>query len=326
MKNRIIFIDISKGILILCVVIGHVINFNNLGTAFLKTVIYTFHMPAFFVVSGMLIKKEKIRKLPLKEFIIIKGKKLIIPYIIFELIAGILHIFLFETEIVNLMIIIKNMLTLHCNLGANWFLPTLFFAEILLFLFVKSGDYKLKYIIPFLGFVCAFIFANKTIYFVDVICRIFVAFSFLVFGYLFKDFLSKKNLFIFCIATIGLIMISYLNGVVDLSLRQFNNPLLYVIGGLLGTISILNLSHFIRENRLLQYLGLNSLIIMGIHQDIYEVISFLLIDLIDGSYSIINQVFIFFLVLSCNVAIILFYKKIIFYIKKLWFQINKTKY
>lgn len=51
--DRQIYIDCAKGILIICVVIGHVINFEYLYTSAVKTVICVFHMPAFFIISGI---------------------------------------------------------------------------------------------------------------------------------------------------------------------------------------------------------------------------------------------------------------------------------
>lgn len=56
--DRMLYIDISKGILIILVVIGHILNFEYFLTKSIKTIIYTFHMPAFFVISGILIKPE----------------------------------------------------------------------------------------------------------------------------------------------------------------------------------------------------------------------------------------------------------------------------
>lgn len=58
--DRKIYIDVAKGILIICVVIGHVINFEYFFTAVVKTIICSFHMSAFFIISGILVKPEKL--------------------------------------------------------------------------------------------------------------------------------------------------------------------------------------------------------------------------------------------------------------------------
>lgn len=52
--NRISFIDQLKGITILLVVIGHLIEHNAGRDNFLWTFIYSFHMPLFMFISGYL--------------------------------------------------------------------------------------------------------------------------------------------------------------------------------------------------------------------------------------------------------------------------------
>ena len=52
--NRMNHIDIAKGILMIFVIIGHIINLNIYLTYVIKSFIYSFHMPAFFVITGIL--------------------------------------------------------------------------------------------------------------------------------------------------------------------------------------------------------------------------------------------------------------------------------
>lgn len=42
MKNRVKYIDIARGIAILCIILGH------LGNATINRIVYTFHVPIFF--------------------------------------------------------------------------------------------------------------------------------------------------------------------------------------------------------------------------------------------------------------------------------------
>lgn len=51
-SKRIEWIDIAKGIAIMLVVIAHTIGFGDTGPV-LKTIIYSFHMPFFFIMSGI---------------------------------------------------------------------------------------------------------------------------------------------------------------------------------------------------------------------------------------------------------------------------------
>ena len=71
-KQRLRFIDIAKGIGIICVIIGHTVEHGS----FLFNVIFSFHMPLFFIVSGMLFKKADWSTLIKKRF-----SSLIVPYL-----------------------------------------------------------------------------------------------------------------------------------------------------------------------------------------------------------------------------------------------------
>ena len=54
MKERLEYIDTARGILIILVVIGHIWQ-----AGFVHNFIYSFHMPAFFFISGMLMSHTR---------------------------------------------------------------------------------------------------------------------------------------------------------------------------------------------------------------------------------------------------------------------------
>lgn len=60
-------INIFKGVLILLVIIGHIL-IGPLNDNFIRFIIYSFHMPLFFFISGYLIKFDKLKMMSLKEF------------------------------------------------------------------------------------------------------------------------------------------------------------------------------------------------------------------------------------------------------------------
>lgn len=110
---RIDWIDLTKGIAIFLMVCGHTsipLSISNW--------IWSFHMPLFFIISGILFNATKYPNFNL--FIKKRGKTLIIPYIIFSLIT---------------------LLTIHdqtlkewlykgwINGCALWFIPVLFFCR-----------------------------------------------------------------------------------------------------------------------------------------------------------------------------------------------------
>lgn len=116
-KQRDYLFDNYKAFLIVLVVIGHFIENsydNNLFLTTLKWLIVSFHMPAFIFISGYFSK----RKLPFRVLI----QKLVIPYLIFELLYYFLYV----------MIIHKPTgLYLMYPKFSLWYLQALFFWRLL---------------------------------------------------------------------------------------------------------------------------------------------------------------------------------------------------
>lgn len=78
MKERIAWIDIAKGLCIIFVVLGHVMN-----PGFIRTYVYSFHMPLFFFLGGICYK----HKYRFKDFIAKRAKSILIPYFAFSVIS-----------------------------------------------------------------------------------------------------------------------------------------------------------------------------------------------------------------------------------------------
>lgn len=51
-KSRIAWVDLAKGITILLVIIGHTVSYNKYGST-LRGLIFSFHMPLFFILSSL---------------------------------------------------------------------------------------------------------------------------------------------------------------------------------------------------------------------------------------------------------------------------------
>ncbi|PLS16436.1 acyltransferase [Bacillus sp. M6-12] len=129
MRPRDYYFDNAKFILIFFVVFGHLlktfIEDNEIIYSLYKT-IYTFHMPAFILVSGFFAKgiyeKGYVRKF---------AKKLILPYIIFQIIYSIFYFYLYSKSTFKM-----DLLNPHWSL---WFLISLFFWNLMLLAFSKAG-------------------------------------------------------------------------------------------------------------------------------------------------------------------------------------------
>ena len=94
-KKRLLWADVSKGYLIILVVLGHVIqSFENATYEdnLLWKIIYSFHMPAFFAISGFFAYKNKSHQnessnnVPFGNLIYRRFLQLLVPYFIWSLV------------------------------------------------------------------------------------------------------------------------------------------------------------------------------------------------------------------------------------------------
>lgn len=74
MSKRIGWIDIARGIAILFVIIGH--SLGNYMSTYFANLIYVFHMPIFFILSGYLYREKKRKRFLHSSFF-----NLLVPYI-----------------------------------------------------------------------------------------------------------------------------------------------------------------------------------------------------------------------------------------------------
>ena len=68
--GRLRFVDIAKGISIICIILGH------LGIHNITRVVFTFHVPIFFLITGYFVS----RKEGVRDFAIKKARTLLVPY------------------------------------------------------------------------------------------------------------------------------------------------------------------------------------------------------------------------------------------------------
>ena len=125
---------IAKGITIILVVIGH-FSSTSMPNYFIeiKKIIYTFHMPLFFILSGFLYSYSKYS---FKELVILKVRRLVFPFISVSLIffivkyigAFFVHI---KTEVTFQSFIALLINPLHSYVPLLWFVYALFFIFII---------------------------------------------------------------------------------------------------------------------------------------------------------------------------------------------------
>lgn len=191
MDIRIKWVDRWRGILILLVVMGHVVgelfhyaSANSLNKYDLwHRVIYSFHMPAFFFLAGLLWSTDNLN---ISTYIKKKFKRLMIPYFIWGIVSAIIYIVFSgfvatifsgavssayvgkgeESWWLPLLSIVHaggwpNGHGFQCN-SVLWFLPVLFSVEIFFYFMDRWLNWKLLDII--IAITCIpihFFFAQK---------------------------------------------------------------------------------------------------------------------------------------------------------------------
>ena len=180
MNNRDSYFDNAKVFLILLVVFGHIIrSFIDDSQIFMNIYkfLYTFHMPAFILISGYFAKG--FRK---KGYVLKIAKKLILPYLIFQ---GIYSVYYFFIE--NQSSMVLNPLDPHWSL---WFLVSLFFWNVLLFVVTKLSTrwalflaFSVGLMVGYIDFISNYLSLSRT----------FVFFPLFLIGY----YLKKEHFVIF---------------------------------------------------------------------------------------------------------------------------------
>ncbi len=134
---RSMLIDIVRGLAIMLVALGHtnqgVLHRGWWGTspvgARLDGLIYTFHMPAFFFVSGIFLRASIAKRGPAR-FVLGKLRTMMWPYLVFSLLTfAVLH---FTTRFTVQQVLPPGEFLLALLSGASsWFLPTIFFCVVM---------------------------------------------------------------------------------------------------------------------------------------------------------------------------------------------------
>lgn len=140
-SKRNLYIDVMKGLLIILVVIGHLPFFEYDSRTL--TLIYSFHMPAFLIIGGILSHindKSTYKKILCKRF-----KGILVPYFIFYLISFIIVPVATPEQKTQAIICMFNGIG-NPNYAINlplWFL-TFYFVAITLFELIECTFYKLR--------------------------------------------------------------------------------------------------------------------------------------------------------------------------------------
>ena len=275
--NRDELFDVLKGIAIILVIVGHC------HLTKLRPIIYSFHIPIFFFITGYFLKIR-----PLRQEITLSIKRLIIPYIFT---ATCICVATFIKEALNYedsdgslsyKAIVTHLLGFRgsvvpqwigSHIDVLWFILALFWARIISISLIKRIKSNILLLLAFLFLGIAGIFLDKSIFIPYCISQGLCASSFIFAGYIANKYkvldseYSKKNIPILAILWIY----SWHQGAINMAICKYNVNYILAWGGALGAIILLysSVKALYTSNsflwRSLLFCGRFSLIIFCVH-------------------------------------------------------------
>lgn len=284
--KRIYWIDSAKIIAMILVMTTHTIAYSeHLGT--LYKYISSFHVPLFFLISGLTFNISKYYNY--KEFFLKKFKTIVIPYLIWAILFLIPYIVLGNNVAESLDVNvgtsgIKQIIGIFYGNGHEgylkqntslWFLTCLFTLENIYY-FIEKSKNKNKYYIAML---ISIILGLLDYYFLPIrlpwgldIAIVMVLF-FTIGRLIINQSKTKKKRvtdtkkFLLAIACIIVgYFIQSLNTNVGCVNREFGNYLLFIISAIFSVIGYIFIIIMLPYNKVIQYAGMRTLAILIFHK------------------------------------------------------------
>ncbi len=283
MKKRNSLLDVMKGIGILLVVIGHVSS-----NSILNRWIYSFHMPLFFFISGILYFLST--KVDSKTFLRKKFQGLLIPYFIFSLITFLYWVVIERHLRGDMNISIGHqILEMFISQGGDinhqynvvlWFLPCLFMMELTFDCIYKNFKnhkslFGLMILFSIAGYLLIKFCEFRLPFSIDTMC---VSILFYGLGFIVAPFIdtislvfNKHKIISILVFIILSVIISITYQGCNLNNNYYSNYVLFYIFGIIGILFMICLATLFKENKLLLFLGRNTLVLMCIHEPLKRI-------------------------------------------------------
>lgn len=285
MKKRINYIDIARAFAIIFIALGHtLVHSQHCGIIF--KFLYSFHVVLFFIISGYTFKIKENEHF--SGFLKHKFIRIMIPYFSWALLFLIPYMVLGEnvgnsigtnssfslkTQIINVLYGNGNASALKQN-SSLWFLPALFSIEIIYYFIIKLTKKlpKLKVVILISNLLISYL----TNAFLKInlpwgINTALVIGIFFYIGYLFNEYnlFNKDRIFklkfILPLLIIGILSF-YFNDTVSCIDYNYGSLTLALLSGIGLSTFIIYLSYLIKENKMMEYIGKNTMGILIFHK------------------------------------------------------------
>lgn len=265
-KKRIEWIDLCKGLGIFLVVIGHTGIAKLSQTAY--DWIYSFHMPFFYMISGLVFNETKYDTFG--KYIKRRLKTLVIPFFILNTILfGI-------AKVLNLDNIQPPLHELFTGVLAMYFLRVLFISEIYYFFFNKLfKTFYVKLIIVAI-FISLSLYIKKNYHTGYLWCIVpGIPLLYYSLGNILKNYIKiyAANLRIYNLIVLIILSLTFSLCIISANVDFIFRDIILAISGIITLLSIGLIISKIPYNRIkapITYIGMNTLIIVAFHQIIYN--------------------------------------------------------
>ena len=277
-KERVVWLDYLRVLTIYLVVVGHTsvcVDFN--------VFIYYFHMPFFFLCSGLMFNVEK--EGGFTDFFKKKALSLLVPFVTFHLISYPFWLFFDRNYGADACLAYAWYEPLSdiflgrfaIDNAPLWFLTALFATEVIYYVIAKNVDSKrLIFVLPFLiviGYLSQKFISFELPFMLQTVA---VALIFYSIGNIFKTQIfqlgEKKilwHLISFVICGVFLYFASKYNGKVAMHINQYGNFWLFLPFSVVALLFAQSLSVLIayacQRRNWVEYISRNLIVIVGLH-------------------------------------------------------------
>lgn len=321
MTNRLHYIDVYKGILLILVVIHHAplvcSKFNNpyMDTYWINNIIIAFFMPAWFVATGYCSNFEK----PFTQFLWKNFKGIMLPCFTLYCINHILqciNTFFFEDSSWMTISFWLNpgIRTFITEGGVYWFLSALFISKMTYWLvnkFICEKCHTIFFIILFVGGL--FLYQTEIIHNYFFFQHAMMLSVFLLLGKEIKKYENLLSKYISMLSFTFFVMVLVLSfleiGIPAITRDITVTPLssmLFLLLSTLGSITALFFAKAISKSKILEYIGQGSIVMYAFNYVTLMFVANLTVSLFKPE-SMVTSIICFLCIIIISILLLIFY-------------------
>lgn len=275
MNNRSDWVDYAKGIGIILVVYGHLLSSGyhaGLGIPdhffeLSDSIIYGFHMPLFFLLSGLFVEKS-LQKYEPREYLGNQLRRLVYPYFIWSILQMSVEV-IFSSHTQKGTSLSDIFAIVYQPWGQFWFIYALFLMQ-----FSYAIANRLTRLGPvILGFIGVGLFFYPIRTEIAALSSFSTHLLFFVSGALFRKYLLDESFFKPSLGAVIILLVTlivsglfiFINLVEPIRLASSNHPFFFLYLAVIGILLCINLAQFLAQKNVFPFLKMLGLYSMQIY-------------------------------------------------------------